>query len=295
MPKSASYRWLLPALLGCLPLLAGCDLFQHWTQPAKDRVEKEPVAGAPGKYSIRVPPQFIFLSDVPIRQEQPIFKDLSRLREQVYRELKLAPSNTEVFVYLFEDKTHYEKFIKSKHPELPPRRAFFVAQPRRLGGIEDLMVYTYNGDTIHQDLRHELTHAILHSVLKNVPIWLDEGLAEYFEVPGPQTGAVNPKHLDELKKPGVRFDLARLERLEEVNQMTPAEYRESWAWVHLMLRSTPQAKEALLGYLQELRINPNPGPLRPRLAPAFLSLEQALHSHLAEIDRAVPRNATAKQ
>jgi hypothetical protein len=283
MKISRQYRWLLQGLLCCIPLLTGCEIFDHFRAPKNDRVEKEPVAGAPGKYSIRVS-QFVFLSDVEIRKEQAIFKDLSNLREQVYRELKLPPSNTEVFVYLFEDKTTYEKFMKAKHPELPARRAFFVAQPRRLGGVEDLMVYTYMGERIHQDLRHELTHALLHSVLKNVPIWLDEGLAEYFEVASNQAG-VNPQHADALRQPGVRFDLERLEKLEEVHQMSPAEYRESWGWVHLMLRSTPQAKQALLGYLQDLRGNPNPGPLRPRLSPAFLSLEQALLTHLTEMDR----------
>jgi hypothetical protein len=77
--------------------------------------------------------------------------------------------------------------------------------------------------------------------------------------------------------------------------MTPTEYRESWAWVHLMMRSTPQAKQALLSYLQDLRVNPNPGPLRPRLAPAFLSLDQSLQTHLTEIDRKLPRNATARK
>ena len=127
-----------------------------------------------------------------------------------------------------------------------------------------------------------------------VPLWLDEGLAEYFEVPTGQSG-INPKHLEPLRKPGVRFDMDRLERLEEVHQMTPAEYRESWAWVHLMMRSNPQAKQALLSYLQDLRINPNPGPLRPRLTPAFVSLDGAVQSHLADLERKLPRGTTAKQ
>src|ERR1043166_4339582 len=227
-------RRLLHCLLFAMPILTGCELFQQWS-PTKDRVvEKGPVAGAPGKYSMRVS-QFIFLSDVELRRDQAIFKDLANLREQVYRELKLPPTDKEVFVYLFEDKAHFDRFIKVKHPDLPPRRAFFVAQPRRLGGVEDLMVYTSMSDTIHQDLRHELTHAILHSVLKNVPIWLDEGLAEYFELPSTSAG-VNPKHLDELKKTGARFDLDRLEKLEEVHQMSPAEYRESGGGGHLVLR-----------------------------------------------------------
>jgi hypothetical protein len=289
-----SWRWLC-LLLTCAPLLAGCELFSHFTNNTKpEKLDKEPLAGAPSKYNFRVS-QFLFLSDVEINRDLPIFKDLSNLREQVYRDLRLPQSNTEIWVYLFEDKARYEKYMHAKHPELPDRRAFFVAQARRLGGVEDLMVYTYVGERIHQDLRHELTHAILHSTLKNVPIWLDEGLAEYFELPTKQNG-LNPQHLDHLlHQANVRFDLDRLERLEQVNQMTPAEYRESWAWVHLMMRTSPQAKQALLSYLQDLRTNPNPGPLRPRLAAAFSAPENALQSHLTELERKSPRNATASK
>jgi hypothetical protein len=276
-----------------MALASGCHLFPRQADTKVERSEKDLADGLPGKHAIRVS-QFVFLSDVEIRKDQAIFKDLSNLREQVFRELKLPPSSTDVHVYLFEDKARYDKFIKTKHPELPERRAFFVAQARRLGGVEELMVYTYLGERIQQDLRHELTHALLHSVLKNVPIWLDEGLAEYFELPG-GTGGVNPQHITALRQPKVRLDLERLERLEEVHQMSPAEYRESWAWVHLMLRSTPQAKEKLLSYLQELRVNPNPGPLRPRLASAFVAPEQALQTHLADLERKLPRSATASR
>src|ERR1017187_3417042 len=88
MKFSARYRWLLHATLCCLPLLAGCELFQHFSRPPVERAEKEPIAGAPGKYSVRVS-QFIFLADVEIRRDHAIFKDLSNLREQVYRELRL--------------------------------------------------------------------------------------------------------------------------------------------------------------------------------------------------------------
>jgi hypothetical protein len=207
---------------------------------------------------------------------------LANLREQVYRELQLPPSSTIIQVYLFEDKEHYERFMQIKHPDLPKRRAFFVAQPRRLGGTEDLLVYTYWGDRIQQDLRHELTHALLHCVLKDVPLWLDEGLAEFFEVP-PGWDGINYQHVEQLRGKKA-FDLNRLEQLTDVQQMNPAEYRESWAWTHLMLRSTPQARQVLVSYLQELRGNPRPGPLRPRLEKVFLSLEGTLERHLNNLN-----------
>ena len=75
-----------------------------------ERAEKESVSGTPGKYSMRVS-QFVSAHDFEIQRDLPLFKDLGQLREQVYRDLRLPPSNTEVFVYLFEDKEHYEKFF----------------------------------------------------------------------------------------------------------------------------------------------------------------------------------------
>ncbi len=287
-------RFLVVLVALVMPLMAGCELLSHFTRSTPEKTEKEPLAGAPGKHSFRLG-QFIFLADFEIRKDHPLFKDLAGLREQVNRDLRLPTSHREVWVYLFEDKVRYEKFMQSKYRDLPIRRAFFVVQPRRLGGVEDLNVYTYLGDKIQQDLRHELTHALLHCVLKNVPIWLDEGLAEYFELPPAQRG-VNGKHVEHLQQTKARFDLDRLEKLQNVHQMTPDEYRESWAWVHLMLRSTPQAKQALLGYLQDLRNNPNPPPLRPRLVNAIPAVtpELAVQTHLGGLEKQPPISASAR-
>ncbi len=276
-------------LLLSLAATGGCHFLQLKPQ-AGDPPEKDSFPGTPGKHSFRVS-QYIFLADFDIPRNLPLFRELSSLRDQVYKELQLPPSATLVQVYLFEDRDRYQRFMQAKYPDLPKRRAFFVAQPRRLGGTEDLLVFTYWGDRIQQDLRHELTHALLHSILKDVPLWLDEGLAEFFELP-PVWDGVNYQHLEHLRRgPNgpVKLELARLEQFTEVQQMTPVEYREAWAWVHLMLRSTPAARQALIGYLQDLRTNPRPGPLRPRLAAAFLDLDAAMEKHLAELDQKRPK------
>jgi hypothetical protein len=284
MTRSTSDR-ARPLLLAlCAAILAGCHLFPQ-LQNGPERSDKDPLPGAPSKYQFRVA-QFIFLSDFEIQRTLPIFQELAQLREQVYKELRLPASDREVLVYLFEDQERYERYMQAKHPDLPKRRAFFLAQPRRLGGTEDLLVFTYWGHRIHQDLRHELTHALLHSVLKDVPLWLDEGLAEHFEMPPTWNGA-NAHHVQHLLQAPGPYNLDRLEQLQDVQQMTPGEYREAWAWVHLMLHSSPKAKQVLVAYLQELRTNPQPGAVRPRLETAFLSPDQALREHLSELDRSL--------
>jgi hypothetical protein len=259
----------------------GCHSFKLTPSTADGKGEKDPALALPAKHSSRVS-QFVFLYDFELKKDVPLFEELGELRDQVYKELQLPNSGTTlVQVYLFEDKDRYERFMHAKYPDLPKRRAFFVAQPRSVGGGEDLMVYTYWGDRIRQDLRHELTHALLHSVLKDVPLWLDEGLAEYYELP-PEKRGTNQNHVEQIRRAPDDFkpDLERLESLKEVQQMTPAEYRESWAWVHLMLRGKPEGRTALLNYLQQLRTNPKPGPLEPKLAEVYPELSAALEKHL---------------
>jgi hypothetical protein len=272
-----------------LALAAGCHSLGFLTQDRKPDPVGTPAPlvaapGAPGKYSFRIAP-YVFLSDFEVKRDQQLFKELEDLRDQVYKELALPPGSAAVQVYLFEDRARYTRFMQTRYPDLPARPAFFVAQPRTIGGAEDLLVYTFWGDRIQQDLRHELTHALLHSVIRDVPLWLDEGLAEYFEVP-PAANGINAAHVEQLRRTlggPLKPDLARLEGLKEVAQMHRPEYREAWAWVHLMLRTTPEARGVLLAYLQQLRRNRNPGPLGPQLARVFSDPEEALAKHLDEM------------
>ncbi|HEV3203718.1 MAG TPA: DUF1570 domain-containing protein [Gemmataceae bacterium] len=291
--------WLFILAAFCTPL--GCQSLRiEGLNPRADKQGKEEQAALgpppPSKRHFRIS-QFVFWTDFELKQDQPIFKELAKLPDLVSKELQLPLSHALVQVYLFEGREQYERFMQIRYPDLPKRRAFFVAQPRAVGTTEDLLVYTHWGARIQEDLRHELTHALLHSVLKDVPLWLDEGLAEYFELP-PDTKGINGKHLEQIRKdPPESFkpDLARLEELSQVQQMTPSEYREAWAWVHLILADKPEAKAVLVQYLQQLRTNPTPGPLSPRLASIYPSLNEALTKHLATLDiaKASPRPKNA--
>ena len=83
----------------------------------------------------------MFLSDLEIKPEQPLFQELAGLRDQVFKELRLPTAERPVYVYLFEDRERYQQYMKVRYPDLPKRRAFFMAQPRGMGG-EDLLVFT---------------------------------------------------------------------------------------------------------------------------------------------------------
>ena len=276
-------------------LTLGCNSFSlHFLSREKNEKNaaepRVPVPVPPSRYPFRIAP-YVFLSDFEIDRDKPLFQELAKLRDQVYGELRLTPSQATVQVYLFENKERYDEYMRAVYPKLPARRAFFIQEQRTLGGADDLMVYTSWGERIQQDLRHELTHALLHSVIRDVPLWLDEGLAEYFELP-PADRGINASHVETLRRDlGVTFqpDLERLERIKDVKEMKGPEYREAWLWTHLMMQSRPETKAVLLSYLQELRTKGNAGPLAPRLYAVYPNVNEEFKKHLNRLE--LPINA----
>ena len=214
----------------------------------------------------------------PIRSLQALERDI-----EANLGIRVAAEEPPVEVYILNDRQSFMHFLKFYYPELPPRRAFFLAQgPQRV-------VYTFLGDRLEEDLRHEATHALLHVAIGDLPLWLDEGLAEYFEGPEGRHG-VNPEHLGRLPQDltsGWEPDLARLETLKNVRQMAPRDYRESWAWVHYLLNGSNAGKTLLLAYLADLRTSPDAPPLSERLRADDEKPSKPLIAHLDRI-RAQP-------
>ncbi|MCA1686359.1 MAG: DUF1570 domain-containing protein, partial [Planctomycetia bacterium] len=161
------------------------------------------------------------------------------------------------------------------------------------------VIYTFHNDRLEEDLRHEATHALLHVAVGDLPLWLDEGLAEYFEGPDGRQG-LNAEHLARLPddlKAGWRPDLARLESLKSVRDMTPLDYRESWAWVHSLLNGPATDKAALLAQLADLASKPRTAePLSQRLArlEPNPSSGQRLMAHIGHVRAATPLPAVAE-
>src|SRR5262249_50738739 len=159
----SSFSVILPLALALSLFSLGCHSLKLSSQANEkpEKADKEPALVAPSKYQLRVS-QYLFRADFELKPELPLFRELADLRDQVHKEFQLPAANTIIQVHLFEDQHRYENFMHARYPDLPRRRAFFVAQPPRVGGAEDLLVYTFWGDRIRQDLRHELTHALLH-------------------------------------------------------------------------------------------------------------------------------------
>ncbi len=233
----------------------------------------------PSRYTVVREPLVVY-SDFPIEAHHRLLDELVARRADVARALGLPYSGERVHVYLFESSDRFKRFMQRYHPEMPARRAFFLETDTRL------LVYAQWGERVAEDLRHEVTHAYLHAVVPNLPLWLDEGVAEYFEVPRGYAG-LNHENLravlGQIERGTWNPDLGRLERLRPTDPMSHDEYAESWAWVHFLLHGDLGTDELLRDYLADLRHDTAAEPLSERLALMVPSPNAALDDHVRRL------------
>ena len=118
--------------------------------------------GLPQRHSVAAD-QLVVMSDLKLGGHHPLVEELKVLRDQVHETLQLPEDEKgeKVTVYLFSNEMEYRKYIQETYPGLPFRRAYFIGTPDKLA------VYTFWGDKIREDLRHEYTHGLLHASLAN--------------------------------------------------------------------------------------------------------------------------------
>lgn len=217
-------------------------------------------------------------ADFALDGSSALLDEMMQLQRDVGQLLRVHPEQERIHVFLFSREGVYRQYVNRYFPHVPYRRALYIKE-RGPG-----MIFAYASDQLDVDLRHECTHAILHAALAIVPLWLDEGLAEYFEVPAADRAYRNP-HLPKMKWRlffGRVMPLERLEAIERIDDMGANEYRQAWAWVHFMLHGPPAAQEELLQYLSDIQARRPPGDLSRRLRQRIPDLEKAFSAHFTQ-------------
>ncbi len=193
-----------------------------------------------------------------------------------------------VHVVVFSTESEYLRYLAHYFPNIPVRRAFYI-QDRGPG-----MLFAHWHPKWESDLRHEITHAILNQQNYKPPLWLDEGIAEYFEIPGQAQSSENPylPLAAELTSQRQLQTLENLSRKQTLEVFVERDYADSWAWVHFMLHRSPETRQLLKQHL--IRQHPSalalaahspigPPRLQAELSKLFPDLESEIADHFRSL------------
>lgn len=169
--------------------------------------------------------------------------------EAVSEVLGVSPPDVSLSIILFDNRGDMARYLAERCPQRVRNRAACCE-------ISGKFVITVWGnpenDRVRLDLRHELTHYVMASHFRDIPPWIDEGLAVYCEVSPP--GRPRGKRLSRIDE-----DDINVERLEELlmktrkEPLTADEYALSWLLVHYLLDESPGGSDAVHRYLTEIR------------------------------------------
>lgn len=223
----------------------------------------------------RIAGTFRWHADFPL-DKPALLDELVDLQQELVTTLQISPAREPIHLMVFQKKKTYSEYLKRYFPSVPARRALYL-KARGPG-----MVFAYRSDMLAIDVRHEATHALLHAALDVVPLWLDEGLAEYYEVE-PEKRVYDHPHLGTTRwevRFGRQKPLDALEEVTDLSAMGQAEYRRSWAWVHFILHGPPEAKDELARFLADIQAATPPGRLSARLRARIPKLEDRFAEHI---------------
>lgn len=217
------------------------------------------------------------LSEVPLPDAQRLRADLLQQRRDVEERLQLRLGAEPIEIRLYSSRRRYLAEVSALSSDVRRQRGLYVIREGRA------CVFSFPHGDLEQTLRHEATHAWLHSALPYVPLWLDEGLASYFEaVTADEADARFLERLQWSMQLGWRPDVTRLERIRRAQDLDIGDYRHAWGWVHFLLHESDASRAVLTGYLGRIAAGDPPQPLSGYLAEHLPDAGARCTRHLQE-------------
>ncbi|MEO8070219.1 MAG: DUF1570 domain-containing protein [Acidobacteriota bacterium] len=208
---------------------------------------------------------FVFIGDARESEIRRVAQKLEQFRETLVRILGepalRSPVPTVVFVFAND---------RSFAPYRPLANGRPVETVGYFEASEPINYIALVPSTDRDDLRvvfHEYTHLIVHTQMGTLPLWMEEGLAEFYESVEERDGgrivllgrpeAASVHALTSRTMP--LADLLGLERSSRLytGQSAGTFYAQAWALVHYLLTSRPRAGQ-LATYIGEIRNGAEP-------------------------------------
>ncbi len=216
------------------------------------------LAGAPKWTRVRTP-GFTLVGQVGEGQLRQVAKRFEQFREVFGRLFPATrkPLPSPVVIAVFGSERAYAPFMPVYDGRRVDVRGLFLKEP----GIAYISMNLGGSDEAYKVVFHEYTHLLVEHSLAQVPLWFNEGLAEYYATLAMRgdreamVGKVHEPHVFELRE---RF--IPLAELMAVTSESPLYnegsrrsifYAESWALVHYLLNGgRPERRAQLTAYLQ---------------------------------------------
>ena len=195
-------------------------------------------------------------------------------------------------------KPTYVLVFKNRHSFGPYRDAIFGKEKAPVSGA---FVSVAAGNFIAVDaaaeggvarvVYHELTHHFMRNTVPGLPLWLDEGLAEYystFSVRGDEVrvGYLIPDHVVALRRREPLIPLARFFALDQQSpELTDARrqtrfYAQAWALVHYFLSGGEARRARLEAFLAAIRAGRSAAEATAILGSDHAAIEQEVRSYV---------------
>lgn len=213
-----------------------------------------PEAGGPSWRELTTP-HFVLRTDLGKESARRIIGDFERI-EQVFIDLSPGmpvPDRTRVLVFARQ----YD------YDAVAPRESFgfFARDPRQPGSPLIVLFGPYEERT-RRVLQHELTHRFIAEQIKKPPVWLNEGLASYFETITFSEGKLEAGRADWQFASGANQPIVEPVPIEDLLQADAAEFygprdfeyaQTAWAFVHMLRAARPGYSERFARYVKSLR------------------------------------------
>jgi hypothetical protein len=178
-------------------------------------------------------------------------------------------------VFLFSGEAGFQRYVADSallSGKGPERAAGLYS-----GVMKQLLIWNLpNRDEMMSTVRHEGFHQYLDRLMPDPPVWLNEGMAVYFEVVPPPGGELHLERpradqLDALKdKPLVPLEAFTRIKPKEFYATAPQSYAQAWLLVHMLHHGSTKHRELRVNLMKRLLTQPGSEAVREAFVPSLL-------------------------
>jgi len=254
-------------------------------------VPAAPPGATPSKWTRLRTPNFTLLGENGDRPLRRVAERMEQFREvfgRVFPNTRHAMP-APIVVHVFGSTRAYQPFM----PLFNGKRVDVGGYFQPADGACYITLSTEAGEYAYPVIFHEYVHLLVGTSLADVPVWFNEGLAEYYSTyqmygqKEASLGRVKEEHVYDLRE---RF--IPLTELLAVDHRSPLYnegdrrgifYAESWALVHYLMIGNAQRKGQLTAYLQKYADGmPSGQAVREAFGVSEVELEKELRRYVSQ-------------